>query len=154
MEPITFQNPRGYPDKRKPPAFATPSGTFAFGAHAMGSGSGSSAVVGEVTVSGGNVTSGSADSLVGGVLTNTAVSGSFSAPDSSGLGTASLSYGIGNFTFNYYVVDANTVNLFETDASNLALGRMEMQTGAGTFTSAALSGPFAFGSKGDTNTSG
>jgi hypothetical protein len=31
---------------------------------------------------------------------------------------------------------------------------MEMQTGAGTFTNASISGPFAFGSKGDTNLTG
>jgi len=153
IEADTFANAHGHAVKQNAAAFATPSGTFAFRAHAIGTNSGSSAVVGVVTVSGGNVNSGSADSLVGGVLTNTAVTGSFSTPDSSGLGTATLSYGIGTFTFNYYVVDANTVNLFETDTSNLALGRMEMQTGAGTFTSATLSGPFAFGSKGDTNTS-
>jgi len=154
IEADTFANAHGHAVKQNAGAFATPSGTFAFRIHAIGANSGSSAVVGEVTVSGGNVTSGSADSLVGGVLTNTAVTGSFSAPDTAGLGTATLSYGIGTFTFNYYVVDANTLNLFETDANNLALGRMEMQTGAGTFTNASLSGPFAFGSKGDTNTSG
>jgi len=154
IEADTFANAHGHAVKQNAAAFATPSGTFAFRAHANGSVSGSSAVVGEVTVSGGNVTSGSADSLVGGVLTNTTVTGSFSAPDSLGVGTATLSYGIGTFTFNYYVIDANAVNLFETDANNLALGRMEMQTGAGTFANASLTGPFAFGSKGDTNASG
>jgi hypothetical protein len=151
IEADTFANAHGHAVKQNAAPFATPSGTFAFRAHANGSVSGSSAVVGEVTVSGGNVTSGSADSLVGGVLTNATVTGSFSAPDSLGVGTATLSYGIGTFTFNYYVIDANTVNLFETDANNLALGRMEMQTGAGAFTNASLSGPLAFGSKGDTN---
>lgn len=151
IEADSFANAHGHAVKQNAAAFSTPSGTFAFRAHANGSVSGSSAVVGEMTVSGGNVTSGSADSLVGGVLTNTAVTGSFSAPDVSGVGTATLSYGIGTFTFNYYVVDANSVNLFETDANNLALGRMELQTGAGAFTNASLSGPFVFGSRGDTN---
>jgi hypothetical protein len=154
IEADTFANAHGHAVQQTASAFAAPSGTFAFRAHALGSVSGFSSVVGEVTVSGGNVTSGSADVLSGGVEFTTAVTGSFAAPDSTGRGSATLNYGLGAFTFNYYVIDANTVNLFETDTNNLALGRMEMQTGAGAFTNASLSGPFAFGSKGDTNVSG
>lgn len=156
IETDTFANAQGRAVQQNPAAFTTPSGTFAFRVHALGSVSGSSAIVGEMTSSGGSVTGGSADSLFGGVLTsNFAVTGSFAAPDSSGRGTATLSYGTGTLSFNYYVIDANTIDLFETDANNLALGRMEMQTAAGsTFTNASLSGPYAFGSKGDTNATG
>jgi hypothetical protein len=154
IEADTFANAHGRAVQQTASAFAAPSGTLAFRAHALGSVSGFSSVVGEVTVSGGNVTSGSADVLSGGVEFTTTVTGSFAAPDSTGRGSATLNYGLGSFTFEYYVIDANTVNLFETDTNNLALGRMEMQTGAGTFVNASLSGPFAFGSRGDINVSG
>jgi len=55
----------------------------------------------------------------------------------------------------YYVVNASTFNLLESDAGPLGSGRAEKQSG-GPFTTASLSGGFAFGSTGDTtaNTGG
>lgn len=153
METDTFATAHGEAHMQTSP-FAAPNGTFAFRIHALGSSSGLSAAVGEMTVSAGTITGGNVDYLNGGVLSTLGVSGSFAAPDSTGRGTASIAYG-GNAaaTFAYYVIDQNTVEFFETDGS-LALGRMEAQTGAGSFTNGSFSGPYAFGSFGDTSTYG
>ena len=131
-------------------SFAAPSGTFAFRTHALGNVSGFWSAVGEMTVSGGTISGGSVDVLNNGALSTLAVSGSFAAPDTAGRGAAAINYGGNIFSFEYYLVDASTVQLFETD-SNLGLGRMEAQTGAGSFTNASFSGPYAFGSFGDSN---
>jgi hypothetical protein len=148
MEADTFAGAQGVAHLQTGP-FAAPTGTFAFRTHALGNVSGFSAAVGEMTVSGGSITGGSVDYLNGGVLSTVAASGSFGAPDTTGRGSALIGYGGSSFTFEYYVIDQNTVELFETD-SNLALGRMEAQTGAGSFNDASFSGPYAFGSFGDT----
>lgn len=148
IEADTFASAHGIARLQTGP-FAAPTGTFAFRTHALGNASGFSAAVGEMTVSGGSITGGNVDFLNGGVLSTVAVGGSFGAPDTTGRGSATINYGGTPFAFEYYVIDSNTVELFETD-SNLALGRMEAQTGAGSFNSASLTGPYAFGSFGDT----
>ena len=52
--------------------------------------------------------------------------------------------------FNYYIVNANTLLLLETDSTVLGLGRAEKQSGT-PFTTNSLSGGFTFGSTGDTS---
>jgi len=148
IEADTFASAHGVAHKQTGP-FAAPTGTFAFRTHALGNASGTSAAVGEMTVSGGNISGGTVDFLNGGVLSTQTVGGSFLPPDTTGRGTASISYGnASTFTFAYLMIDSNTIQLFETD-SNTAVGRMETQTGPGSFTDASFSGPYAFGSFGD-----
>lgn len=148
IETDNFASAHGVAHMQTSP-FAAPTGTFAFRVHALGSVSGFSAAVGTMSVTSGTINSGTVDLLNGGVLSTVAVSGAFAAPDTTGRGTATIAYGGSSFTFVYYVIDANTVQLFEND-SNLGLGRMEAQIGAGSLTNASLMGPYAFGSFGDT----
>ncbi len=147
IETDSFASAHGVAHKQTGP-FAAPSGTFAFRVHALGNASGTSSAVGEMTVSAGNISGGTVDFLNGGVLSTQNVSGSFTAPDTTGRGTATITYGGTSFAFAYLMIDSNTIQLFETD-SNTAVGRMEAQTGPGSFTDANLSGPYAFGSFGD-----
>ena len=103
-----------------------------------------------MTLSGGNVT-GNADMLSAGVLSSVTLSGSIAAPGSNGRGTLSISTSGGTTSnFVYYVVNASTLRLLQTDSAFLTLGRAEKQTST-TFSTASLSGNFAFGSQGDTN---
>ena len=72
------------------------------------------------------------------------LSGSFSATDANGRGTATLTFGAQTLTFAYYVVDGNTLYLASADADNTKprlAGRMTTQTGAGTFGTASLAVP-------------
>jgi hypothetical protein len=113
------------------------------------------ATVGVLTVSNGSVT-GKEDVLLGGQLASQlTLTGSFTAPDSTGRGGATLIDSSGRTqNYKYYVIDTNTLELFEIDSGIVGLGRAEMQTGA-PFTTHSLSAGagFAFGSRGDTTAS-
>ena len=96
--------------------------------------------------------SGTADVLRAGTLSSTTLNGSFTAPDNQGRGTANLNDGSGLSTgYVYYLIDSNSMNLLETDNSNLGGGHAEIQTGS-NFSNASLSGGFSFRSQGDTLT--
>jgi hypothetical protein len=126
---------------------AAPSGTFAFRIH-DNAGAGSAGLVGALTSTGGSIT-GTLDELRGGTLQTgvTVTSGSFSAPDNTGRGTLTIADSIPiTSTYVYYIVNASTVELLQQDVNNLALGRMEKQSGG----SVSLSGNYVFGSQGDT----
>jgi hypothetical protein len=72
------------------------------------------------------------------------LTGSFSATDANGRGTASLTFGQQAVTFAYYVVDANTVFLASADTDKTKprlAGLMTMQVGAGSFGVASLAAP-------------
>jgi hypothetical protein len=141
---------------------AAPNGNFAFRTHVLAPGAslaGSTASVGVMAVSAGAITGLNEDVLIGGLAPaqRTLGSGAFTAPNSTtGVGTVTFTDSSGLTTsYNYYVIDANTYLLFETDTTNggLGLGRVEAQSAPGTFTNASLSGGYVFGSHGDTNAS-
>jgi len=151
IEADTFASGGGSGEMQDSTAFSSvPSGTFAFRTHGNSNLQGTVAEVGAMTLSGGNVT-GNADMLSAGVLSSVTLSGSIAAPGSNGRGTLSISTSGGTTSnFVYYVVNASTLRLLQTDSAFLTLGRAEKQTST-TFSTASLSGNFAFGSQGDTN---
>ncbi len=124
-----------------------PSGTFAFRLHNFNSLRGSMSSVGAFTLSAGTLSSGSEDVLFLGGATNslTFLSGSFNAP-TSGRGSGTLVDSNGTLSFEYYVIDANHIDILPV--SSVGYGRAETQSG-GPFSMAALSGGYAFGSQGD-----
>jgi hypothetical protein len=126
-----------------------PTGTFAFGSHTVSSTQGSSAIAGAFTVSGG-VASGNEDVLRAGVLTAHKMTGLFNPPDTSGRGTGTFTNELSvTSTFNYYIIDASTMFLFNTDNGIAGNGRAEKQSTT-TFALSSLNGNYAFGSLGDT----
>ena len=140
---------------------ATPSGTFTFRQHNVASLRGPESDVGAFTVSGGAVTSGSEDVNRGGAFNNgtgnpltlmagssLAAPGSNSRPPGSGSGTFVDSSGVTS-NFIYYIVDASNLRFLPSDPGTIGLGRAEKQSGT-----LALSGSYAFGSKGDTTVIG
>ncbi len=138
-------------EQQTPSAFnATPTGTFVYQLHDVNNQQ-PLAAVGAFTVSGGALT-GTEDLLqLGSSATSGAITGNFNAPDStSGRGTGILVDSLGTFSFNYYIVNANSIRLFSITSGEMGLGRAEAQTG-GPFSNASLSGSFAFGTVGDTN---
>ena len=73
-----------------------------------------------------------------------AMTGTLSAPDTNGRGTATLTIGAQSLPVAFYVVDQNTVFLASSDASTKTpriAGRMTRQTGAGTLDATALANP-------------
>jgi hypothetical protein len=129
---------------------SVPSGTLVFRLHGNSTSQGSSASVGAITSTSGNV-AGNEDVLRAGVASSLTLTGVFNAPGAAGRGTVSLSDSSG-FTgsYLYYVVNARTLRLLETDLSVFSLGRAEQQSST-TFSNGSLSGSFAFGSQGDTS---
>lgn len=121
---------------------ATPSGTFAFRIHSLGT----EAMVGAFTVSGGTV-SGS-DDVWPGSGSSLTLTGSFGAPGVGGRGTGTFTDSTGTQGFIYYIVDANTIHFLLTNSGVIGVGGAEMQSG--TFNTAAFTGGYAFGSRGDT----
>jgi hypothetical protein len=104
--------------------------------------------VGSFTVSGGIVSGGLEDVNRGGVLSSlTLTTGTFNAPDpATGRGTGTFTDNSpATSTFIYYIVDANNIRFLAGDTGVIGLGRAEKQNSG-----AALSGSYAFGSKGDT----
>ncbi len=154
IEGDSFADAGGIAAKQDPTAIAaTPSGTFTFRLHNVASLQGTESNVGAFTVSGGTVT-GSEDVNRGGAFDNgtgnplTLMAGSsLTAPGSNGRGTGTFidSSGVTSH-FIYYIVDANNLRFLPSDSGTIGLGRAEKQ--AGTL---ALSGSYAFGSKGDTS---
>lgn len=151
----SFANAYGEATLQDTTAFAAaPNGTFAFRIHDSASTFGNTAsLVGALTSNAGTVT-GSLDEVRGGTLHAGAAltSGSFQSLDAAtGRGTLSFIDSLAipsNYVF--YVIDANTVEVLQTDPNNLGLGRLERQSGGAI----ALSGNYVFGSKGDTTSNG
>jgi hypothetical protein len=144
----SFANAAGEANLQDTTAFAAPpNGTFAFLIHDAGA-TNSASMVGSLTSTAGAV-SGTLDELRSSTLHSgvTFTAGSFSSPDNSGRGTLNFTDSLGiPSSYIYYVIDANTVEVLQTDANNLGLGRFEKQSG-GPY---SLSGNYVFGSKGDT----
>ncbi len=102
-------------------------------------------LVGRLTLDAtGVISNGVADDNAATPLANVALTGSLTAPDTNGRGTATLAVGSLSLPVAYYVINSNTVYVVSADLTlttpRLA-GRMTRQTGAGTIGSAALASP-------------
>lgn len=129
---------------------SVPNGTFAFRIHNQNTLQGPIAQVGAFTIANGAVT-GNEDVLIsGGSVSSQSLTGSFNAPTGGGRGT--LVDSTGTLSFQYYIVDANTIDIMPTTLAAVSIagvGRAEAQTG-GPFSPSSLSAGYAFGSHGDT----
>jgi hypothetical protein len=85
---------------------------------------------------------GTQDTNDSGVVSNGPVSGTYSAPDSFGRGTATL----GSVNFIYYVVDSGNLKFVESDlaSSGALIAGSAFAQGSGPFSNASLSGDFVF----------
>src|SRR6202011_6108883 len=94
------------------------------------------------TADGAGKFNGTQDTNDSGVVSNGPVSGTYSAPDSFGRGTATL----GSVNLIYYVVDSGNLKFVESDLASsgaLIAGSASAQ-GSGPFSNASLSGDFVF----------
>ena len=147
VEGDTLLNAGGLAEKQDATAIAAaPSGPFAFREHDVNS-TQSVAGVGAFTVSGGTVSAGNEDVNRAGVLTSLTFTGFLNSPNSTtGRGTATFTdSSLATSSFIYYIVDANNLRLLSSTSGVTGSGRAEKQNGT-----PALSGSYAFGSKGDT----
>ena len=132
---LSLQNPGNF-------SLGSVSGGYSFDFVGNDLSSGGLTVIGGVlTADGsGNFTSGTEDVNDSGAISNSPISGTYTAPDSFGRGTAT----IGASTFVYYVVNPGNVEFLETDNFFITSGFAFTQ-GNGVFSNASLSGnPFAF----------
>jgi hypothetical protein len=153
VEGDTRLNAGGLAEKQNSAAIAAaPTGTFVFREHDLNSSTLQSvASVGAFTVGGGVASSGNKDVNTGGAFSSLTFTGSFNAPDTTtgrGSGTFTDS-ALATSSFNYYIVDANNVRFLAATTGVVGDGRAELQSGT-----PALSGSYAFGSKGDTGSLG
>jgi hypothetical protein len=147
VEGDTLLNAGGLAEKQDATAIAAaPSGTFVFREHDVNS-TQSVASVGAFTVSGGTVSAGNEDVNRAGTLTSLTFTGFFNSPDSTiGRGTGTFTdNSLATSSFVYYIVDANNIRLLSSTLGTTGSGRAEKQNGT-----PALSGSYAFGSRGDT----
>lgn len=155
IEADTTLSGGGIAEKQDTTAFASaPTGTYIFRRRSLTTGGTPTSYVGSLTLNAGTISAGAnaQDSLVfAGTLSSVALNSAlFNAPDLT-FGRASGSITDGNgvtTTFIYYVVDTNNIRMLSTDGGIVGLGRAEKQS-ASTFTNASLTGPFAFGARGD-----
>lgn len=127
----------------------TPAGTFVFRTHDVQV----SATMGTMAISGGAV---SGSFLM--VQNGTAVSGSIGAGGSmtaptGGRGTVTYSVNGVTHSAEYYVVSSSKFLLLDTTTNILSVGLAEQQSNI-AFSAASLTGPFTFGSSGETTTPG
>jgi hypothetical protein len=153
VEGDTLLNADGLAEKQNSAAIAAaPTGTLVFREHDLNSSTLQSvASVGAFTVGGGVASNGNKDVNTGGAFSSLTFTGSFNAPDTTtgrGSGTFTDS-ALATSSFNYYIVDANNVRFLAATTGVVGDGRAELQSGT-----PALSGSYAFGSKGDTGSLG
>jgi hypothetical protein len=139
-----------------------PNGTFVFHVHSFQGTSASEDAVSNIgsmtisTTSGTTSVTGDEDVVRSGTFSSTTFTGSLTAPDATGKGTLSLTDAEGfSPTYFYYVIDANTLSLLETDVNQngaeFGIGEADMQSGA-PFGLGSLNNQFVFFSSGDTQT--
>jgi len=103
---------------------------------------------------GGHLTNGTLDTNDAGVPSSTAFTGTFTAPDSFGRGTFTLSNGT---LLTYYIVTPGVLRLVETDSETTTTGGITTggsaygQGAAANFTNASLAGSFVFGMLGQSS---
>jgi hypothetical protein len=151
VEGDALLNAGGMAEKQDSTAIAAaPAGTFVFREHDLNSVQ-SVASVGAFTVAGGIVSTGNEDINRGETFSSLSFTGSLNPPDpTTGRGTGTFTDTTpATSSFIYYVVDANNVRFLASTSGILGMGRAELQSG-----SPALSGSYAFGSKGDTTSLG
>src|ERR1700730_16173264 len=153
VEGDSLLNAGGLAEKQNAAAIAAaPTGTFVFREHDLNSSTLQSvASVGAFTVGGSVASNGNKDVNTGGAFSSLTFTGSFNAPDTTtgrGSGTFTDS-ALATSSFNYYIVDANNVRFLAATTGVVGDGRAELQSGT-----PALSGSYAFGSKGDTGSLG
>jgi putative Ig domain-containing protein len=124
---------------------ASVAGDYTFGLIGSDAGGHRLGLVGRFSVdSQGVISTAAVDTNQSTPLTAGAMTGTLTAPDANGRGTALLSVGGLTLPVAYYVVNANTVYLVSSDptanAARLA-GRMTRQVGAGTLSATTLAGP-------------
>jgi hypothetical protein len=151
IEGDAAMNASGLAEKQDPSAIGSiPNGAFAFRIHSLNSVQLPSGNVGQMTITSGAITGNEDVNQNGTVRSLTLSGGSFTNPDTTGRGQVSISDSSPNTTgFIYYIVDANNIRFLSSDTGIVGLGRAEKQT-----TPLALSGSYAFGSRGDTNNLG
>jgi hypothetical protein len=147
VEADTLVNAGGLAEKQDLTAItAAPSGTFVFREHDLNvSTQKSAASVGAFTLAGGVAATGKTKLLISANVN--LISGSFNASFTS-TGRGSLTFtdsALATSSFNYYIVDANNIRFLAGTTNFVGSGRAELQSGT-----PALSGSYAFGSKGDT----
>jgi hypothetical protein len=149
VEADTLVNAGGLAERQDLTAItAAPSGTFVFREHDLNvSTQKSTASVGAFTLAGGVASNGNKDFNLSGTLSSLTFTGSFNAPDpATGRGTGAFTdSALATSSFNYYIVDANNIRFLAGTNNVTGSGRAELQSGT-----PALSGSYAFGSKGDT----
>ena len=142
-------NASGLVEKQDATAISTiPNGTFTFHIHTLNASFIPSARVGAMTITNAAVSGNEDLNNNGSSSTPTISSGSFTIP-SAGRGDANINDGSGAVNFKYYIVDANNIRFLASDAGVLGGGSAEKQNGT-----LALSGSYAFGSKGDSKNFG
>jgi hypothetical protein len=103
------------------------------------------AIIGRLTLdAGGVISAGVADSNAATPVSGGAVTGTLTAADANGRGTATLSVGGQSLPIAYYVVDQNTIFVVTSDSpasTPRIAGRMTRQAGFGTLDATTLSGP-------------
>jgi hypothetical protein len=151
IEADSFGNGAGAAELQTTSVITTPpTGTYAFRLHSVGTASGSSAMVGTMTFSGGAIT-GNEDMNLAGLTASYSLTGVENSPDSNGRGTISIQDNNGTVTsLIYYVVNSTNVRFLRSDLGVTGGGRAEAQSGS--FNNASLTGSYAFGSQGDTLT--
>jgi hypothetical protein len=153
VEGDSVLNAGGLAEKQDSTAIAAaPSGTFVFLEHDLNLNTAQSvASVGAFAVAGGVASNGNKDVNTSGTLSSLTFTGSFNAPDpTTGRGSGTFTdSALATSSFNYYIVDANNVRFLAGTTGIVGQGRAELQSGT-----PALSGSYAFGSKGDTSALG
>jgi len=123
---------------------ASMAGDYGFGLVGIDGNQRRLAIVGRLSIDAtGAVSNGVADTNATTPLAAATLSGSFTAADANGRGTATLQVGSVALPVAYYIIDANTVYVVSNDTSTKTLrvaGRMTRQTGAGTLSASALAG--------------
>lgn len=147
-----FANAYGVAELQDTSALSTiPNGAFAFRIHNINI-SNINAVAPDATIGAFTSNSGSVsgnEDIWPGTGSSISMTGFFSAPGSGGRGTGAFIDSNGTRNFIYYIVNANNVRILLTDSGNVGIGRAEMQSG--TFNTAAFSGGYVFGGRGDTS---
>jgi hypothetical protein len=147
VEGDTALNGGGLAEKQDATAIAAaPAGTFVFKEHDL-TVTQSVSRVGAFTLSGGAVSNGNEDVNSAGALTSLTFTGTFNGPNSAtGRGTGTFTDNSpATSSFIYYIVDANNIRFLPANLGAIGLGRAEKQVGT-----PALSGSYAFASRGDT----
>lgn len=128
---------------------ASPSGEFAFRIHNV-TPQGSVAKVGHFSAGTDGSVTGDEDVLRGGNLIAPSITGTIGSPDNNGHGTLHVQESTGIVSnFNYYLIDANTLNLLQIDANSLGEGRVELRS-VSSFDNSSMRNAFVNRSLGDT----